>query len=276
MSVLTCPFATIAAVKLAEQEVQYPNAVELSTELTIKPTAGESWDVEGLSIQFATAYVVDYSINLNNAKKQLEEVLTSIMNQNEAAKRKAVHLEEQIAQLKKVGAKGAEKEVFEIAAQERAVEAEIQGTVEDQEGYVRDKKATEKELAELGKQSLLEGAKSPPLEITARLYARRNELIWTSSLVPEHQFFTVKGFEWFPATTRTLKGEWHETLDTHTQFDDPISFGERENLRLVIEFAAPPVVAEVEGGFTGLVIGGEIASSIQAIVNYSRHTEAGQ
>jgi hypothetical protein len=266
MPVLTCPFAAIGAQIMKAKNLAYPENVTLGTELTIHPTATETWSVEGLSIQFNLKYDARYYLNTTESLKALEEAKTFLGKQLTAAK--VVETER--------------KAIFEkeVTAANNAALWEAKAAVE---GVEREIAIVEKEIKELGLAATSEGLKSPPLIITAQMYARGNELIWTQELSSLH-FLTVqesnikKG-----ASGETVKyagGTWYESFVNHIQFDDPIDITERENLRLTLKFSGPPVVFNLattklvgEGGpeiFSETEEKELHLSQVQAVVNYSR------
>lgn len=257
MPILTCPFNAIPKQGIEAKNIAYPEKTVLSTELSIKPTATEIWSVEGLSLQFTTNYASNYFVNIEKAKAYLTEVIKFY---SEAAATEQ-------HQWEKSGGTGlAPGNATNTAAQ----------------------RAAENERAQLGIEAAREGIKTPPLIIVARLYARGNELIWTNELTPlrfSHQVY--QGSEEFDANRLlTTIYEWNETLNDHVQFDDPIDFTERENLKLTLEFTGPPkgdgfvsygpeVYPGLLEGFPILNRTGVILSEVQTVVNYSR-TVAGE
>jgi len=284
MPVLTCPFVSIPAQELPAVKIGYPAKVLLSTELSIKPVAGETWSVEGLSLRFTTNYLARYYVNIKASYKALQNAKLAITKQEAALLKVKEQILNQISNLESTeirrdeiykaeptAAHLAEREEAQAAV--RAAYREREALAETQEGYVRDKQTVERELNELGKPAAREGIRTAPLIIIARLYARGNELVWNSQLTPVRFLFptgfTYSEGEGFEVISVVAKGEWNEILDDHIQFQDPIDFTERENLRLVLEFAAPK-----EGSFSEEVEGPEALSvslsQVQAIVNYSR------
>lgn len=298
MPVLTCPFASIQAIGIEANQVRSPATATLSSELAIKPVAGETWDVEGLTLSFTTTYDATAFTNIVNGYKALTKTKEQIVKQEEAlAKAKAAlesqrtHLTEELTAAKSIVTEAENiynagptktlfKEYLEAVKGQRAAEAsisaverEIEGAVETQAGYVHDLETVERELKELGHQQARE-LMGAPLIVIAKMYARSNELVWNSQL-QSLRFAIYGGYGSAEPTKRvSYFAEWKETFDLHVQFDDPISFTERENLRLSLTFAAPPVPKEVEGGLEGLTLENELnISQIQAVVNYSRTTE---
>jgi hypothetical protein len=259
MPVLTTPFAAIAEQAITAVTVQFPKSLELPTELTITPVAGETWKVEGISLAFSDTYVGSYSLNTKQAFESLEAVKTHLNEQ-------ATFAAERIKKLENVFTKVSTKEGLgaiateEAAANTEAARAELKAINAEQSKVFQ-------ELAELGRTQTIEGAQRAPLRITARLYARGNELVWTSILDPE-QYFTPTAFTRH-GNYSNYAGTWIETYALHEQFDDPIEITERENLKFALEFRAPPAVTEKEGGLEGPNLGLIGLTEVSAIVNYS-------
>lgn len=272
MPVLTCPFNMISKKEIPKETINYPNQTKISTELTIKPTAGETWGVEGLSLQFTATYIELYYENVTQSLKSLNEQIKVL---EEVAKfYSEVAVIEQHKWEKEGGTGLAPGNGTNVAAQ-RAAESE--------------RKNLEKEIQDLGLTQTREGLGIPPLVISARLYARQNELIWADNLTPlrfraleGHFFAKTKNGE----TVREEAAFWNESIDTHIQFDDPIDITERENLTLVLVFSGPPTVISSETlellheggpeiGEEGTPRKNLNISDIQAVVNYGR-TVAGE
>ena len=297
MPVLTCPFATIPALNLNKANLYFPGESRAS-ELTIKPTAGETWAVEGLSLSFTITTQFTFSVNTETAYNALKSQETAIVKQEEALAKKKTAAEGQLTHAKEEleAAKGvvteAEniykedgftktlyKEYLEAVKGQRAAEAsisaitaEIEGLVEDQQGYVRDLFQIQKELAELGKTAVREGIRLPILATQARLYVRGNELVWNATLgaLVSLKVEAVHALGKYTYAEATVT----ESFSLHEQYDDPIGITERENLRLVFQFTGPAAIIENEG--QEILGNGMNTTPIQAIVNYSRHTEGGQ
>lgn len=265
MPVLTCPFTAIPAQTIAQGLISYPEKSLVSTELAIKPTATETWSVEGLSLQFNIKYGAAYWVNVFSAQESLKKALAFLR----ASK---VLLEQEKTELRAVEKKAeefntkektltSEKELFEA-------KAAIYANVRSVEQVNREIEITEKEIKELGHTAAAEGIKTPPLVIIARMYARGNELVWNQQITTL-RFFA--GGSFFPEPGSTLyQGVWYEAVNIHTQFDDPLDFTERENLKLTLEYSAPPLPKEVESGKEGPEIDAIQVSQVQAVVNYSR------
>jgi hypothetical protein len=280
MPVLTCPFTAIPAQIVKAANLAYPENEELPAELTIKPVAGETWGVEGLSIQFNLKYDARYYANITTSFEALEKGLAFL-------KQSKIYLESEKTEIR-AAEKAAEenfvKEKTPTSSKEYSeTKAAIYANVRSVEGVNHEIEVTEKEIKELGLTAANEGLKTPPLTIIARLYARGNELIWTQELTPL-RFLTInernvrKG-----ASGETVKyesGTWYESLVNHVQFDDPITITERENLKLTLTLSGPPVAFNAttkklvgEGGpeiFSETEAKELHLSQVQAVVNYSR------
>jgi hypothetical protein len=293
MPVLTCPFTAIPAQEVPVEDVVYPAYKLFSTELTIKPVASEEWNVEGISLQFTLRYFTGYHVKVEAPYKSLvksKEYLEKSLNFQKASKafleQAKLFIEDEKTELRAVEKRAEEintkektleheKEVFAskaaIYANAIAIENnkhEIEGVNHEIEATHREIEGVEKELAELGKAQALEGIKTAPLKIVARLYARGNELIWNTDLSPQ-QFINYQGFFRYGEPESSAFAEWRENINDHEQFNDPLNFTERENLRLTIELVGPPKLSLGEG----LSLESETfikLSQVQAVVNYSR------
>ena len=264
MPVLTCPFKAIAAKQIKQAKITYPEKTVLETELTITPVAGETWKAEGLSLSFGINYLQQYYINTQQAFESLEAIKTHLKEQLEL-------LTAQIKFLEAVFVKTSAKEgVGSIPTEEAGAALEAaRGAVK---AINSEQSKVFQELAELGYTAAIEAIKAPALTIIARLYARGNELVWNDELSPT-RIMLPKGFnrkETFSIAFSELK----ESLNMHTQYDDPIEFGERENLKLTLEFIGPPLpfgsIGE-EGPEVGKnELAGELElSEVSATINYS-------
>jgi hypothetical protein len=277
MPVLTCPFATLPARTIPVAQVSYPQKILLTTELAIKPTATETWGVEGISLQFTAKYIARFFRDITASHKGLVEARKYL-------EKRPPLIKEQIEKYEFIRAKQLAKGE-EIPAEESSIA--IQGLVSEREGVLHEIETIEKEIVELlfSRSALEAGLATPPLIITARLYARGNELVWNNNLssLRFSTFIQRAALEFKGRLTANAGAEWNEAFDDHVQFDDPIEFTERENLKLVLELDGPPPVVVksgvefelLQGG--GLQIGEETGeganvtlSGIQAIVNYSR------
>jgi hypothetical protein len=285
MPVLTCPFVPVPAANVPRTGLFFPGT-SVSTQLAIKPTAGESWDVEGLSIAFTVRYQAQYLIKIEAAYKSLKSTEAVIVKQEEAlaitkaaleSRRAAVESERNnlILAQEVVEGKGETLPTYEKRAAVRASEAAIAGVNQElsalneaKEGYVRDLFQIQRELAELGTERAQEGSKAPVLIVLARLYARSNELVWTSQLEPIRILSNQRVYSSEKYTVS--EAEVTESFNLHEQFDDPIDFTERENLTLTLQLIGPAEITELEGAN---IPGPIVFPAIQPIVNYSRHTE---
>lgn len=297
MPVLTCPFTAIPAQIVKAANLVYPENEELPTELTIKPTASETWGVEGLSIQFSLRYDARYYVNITASFEALEKALGFQKSKLKLSEEKKANLE--AAQKAAEEATNTAKAIWVKAgspvesesllnyknaeAASKAAAAATQENGAEQNAIKSEIETTEKEIKELGVAVASEGLKIPPLIITARLYARGNELIWTSELTPL-RFLTInernvrKGAS--GETAKYESGTWYESLNDHVQFDDPIEITERENLKLTLTLSGPPVAFNAttkklvgEGGpeiFSETEAKELHLSQVQAVVNYSR------
>lgn len=280
MPVLTCPFTTIPAFFTAKAagETVYPG-VGTTTQLAITPVAGEVWNVEGLSIIYRIKYLLGYNLVNKSAYEAILKVKAAIVKQETALAVKKTRLEEQLPKIQTATEKagGESIEGLTLESQKLAVEAEIRGAVEDQEGYVRDKETAEKELAELGVQGTREGVRAPAVTLGLRVYVRGNELIYNTDLSPNRSIVSTGILR--AAETTQAKAEIVEAGQDHVQFDDPVALGEHENLTLDFVIVGPPPLSAGEGPtlITEAEKAGAIeVSAIQASVNYSRKTEGGQ
>lgn len=268
MPVLTCPFAAIPAQEIPQALIAYPASFTIPTELTIKPVAGETWSTEGLSLQFVVKYLQQYYVNVSGSNEALVASKKFLKESQKYLVAQQKYVELQIEQLEKHFS----KEPNEVTdAEIQAAAASREGIKHELEGVLHELETLNKEISELGRVVALENIKTPQLKIIARLYARGNELVWNEELEGV-RFFVPKGF------TRSGTGEYStafgeivETFNTHTQYNDPIDFTERENFKLTFEFAAPPLPTGHEGPEVGK---NELAarvslSEVQAVVNYS-------
>lgn len=298
MPVLTCPFTAIPAQQIANNRVQYPQKVVLSTELAIKPTASETWGIEGISLGFTTNYPAVSFVNVAKAVKALNKSLIFANESQKFLKAKLKRNEEKKPNLE--GAQKAAEEATNTAksiwvkagsplesesllsyknaeAASEAARATTQENIAETESIQHEIEAgkqnvegIEREKAELGRQQAREAAHDPPLIIIARVYARGNELVYEQNL-PAIRFQSEAEYRTEAETTVFLVSVWNEIFTQHTQFDDPIEITERENLRLTLEFIAPPNPKEIEGGLEGTTLNGNLAlSQVEAVVNYSR------
>ena len=99
MPVLTCPFATIPALNLNKANLYFPGESRAS-ELTIKPTAGETWAVEGLSLNFTITTQFTFSVNTETPYNALKSQETAIVKQEEALAKKKTAAEGQLTHAK--------------------------------------------------------------------------------------------------------------------------------------------------------------------------------
>lgn len=271
MPVLTCPFTTIPATVLTILKTTYPEKTLISTELSIVPVAGETWSVEGLSLLFIAKYYGIYYTNTKKENETLESSLTSL-------KKSLAFIELQQGWLKDVEenrhaiyTKTPNEE--NLAAWREAIAALEKGKSEV-EVAKKEINETEKQKELLGRTSALEGLRTAPLKINARLYARGNELVWNSSLAPTQVLTPMSVVRSGTGAYTIAEGYWTESLNMHTQYDDPIEITERENLKLTFEFQGPHPFSEsagvVEGaGFVNFE-GKEIElGAVSAVVNYS-------
>jgi hypothetical protein len=276
MPVLTCPFTAIPAKKVLAEEVRYPKTIKLVSELTIKPTATETWGIEGISLLFSLSYESVAFVNGANSLKALEKSLKFLEKQRTAAKESLAGLEETEGFAGTIYGKATalEKETTagkQLSEAQQAVK-EGKATIE---GIEKEIEGIERELKEIGISAARERVKESPLVTTARLYARGNELIWNSQITPL-KFFTAGKFG--TGASGYATAEWREVINLHTQFDDPLDITERENLTLEIELVSPPEVKEILGGFEGVEIPNLSSfnkfpfelSQVTAVVNYSR------
>lgn len=280
MPVLTTPFAAIPSSLIAQKLIQYPATHTLSTELTIQPVAGETWATEGLSFSFTIKYLQQYYVNVQGSNEALVASKKSLKESQKYLEAALKHTEEELTALKgafEQAKKEYEKEptfpngvaVDQAEAAVRGGEASVQNVKHEQEGVLHEIEIINKEIAELGRTVALEYLKTPALKITARLYARGNELVWNQQL-SGMQFLIPKGFT-RSGEYSTAFGEIIESFNTHIQYDDPIDITERENLKLSFEFVGPPAVTGHEGpeALQPTLAGEGELSEITAIVNYS-------
>jgi hypothetical protein len=288
MPVLTCPFQTIKKQELENAAIQYPASVTLSTELLIKPVAGETWSVEGLTLQFTTKYEAAYFVNTSVP-------YAALINSREFLKGSKVFQEALIVKLGKeltfnegavtqaiaANTEGGETHAKAVVVEQahaavEATHAAIETAHKEVEGINREIEGISREIKELGKTVGFEGSKDAPLIVIARMFARGNELIWENNLSPlrfqsEQEYANASVNKYI-----AVSSIWNETFNFHVQFDDPIDFTERENLKLTLEFISPANPKEIGGGLEGNVVFGNVTLSVvTAIVNYS-HSMAGE
>jgi hypothetical protein len=279
MPVLTCPFTTIPAQTIFAASTRYPAKFLVATELSIKPTATETWGIEGISLVFTTKYEAIYAINVKSAREYIEKSITFLKASQKFLEEQVPFRNEQLKFSEQQAEnlfKVYEKEVNErnaaaaeaAFAERESIKAEIKSLKHEIEAVKHEITSAEKELSEVGVSAAREGVKNPPLIIQAKVYARGNELVWNSELSPL-RFSTPLGIVRESGTTE-VGLSWQESVNEHTQFNDPIDFTERENLRLVLEFSTPPELKIIEGGKEGPETGDITLSQVQAIVNYSR------
>jgi hypothetical protein len=287
--VLTCPFQTIKAQNFEVKAAAYPAAILLPTELAIKPVAGETWHVEGLSLNFTLTSGVLYWATIKETYKALHEKYERLQKSAEFLEEGKVNLASATAESE--AARKTSEKVYLAEPTERNFEALQAATVavyvarqaqqallHEIEVAIGEEFVLGNEIVQLGRQGIREAIRTPILKTIARMYARQNELVWNSGLDSE-AFFTPGEFEYVPVAppleSIVQNGTWHETFNLHVQFDDPIDFTERENLKLVLELIGPPKLKVVgTGGFEGPELGKIIElSAVQAVVNYSHSME---
>ena len=267
MPVLTCPFQKINQTQILAQEIQFPKKTILRTELTIKPVASETWHVEGLTFQFTTEYTAAYFVRVKKEEEVLvksREILKGSLVNLKAAEKAAFEASEFAKQLwVNAGSKVPSEELVNWKNAETSYFAALQAV----QGTENEIEQIEGSIKNLGKTTALEGVRSPPLIVVARVYARGNELVWEDQPTPLR--FSSGVLSPSPAGgTREAVNNWNETFNSHVQFDDPIDFTERENLTFTLEFTSPRAFIESEEGLE--VIGPFLnVSEVQAVVNYS-------
>ena len=254
MPVLTCPFAPIPAFAISDiipsKSLVYPG-IGRTTQLTIKPTATETWNVEGVSISFLLKMGMYYVVNETAAYEALEKQLASL-----------VALTAVLTSINTTAL-----EIFEVSKSKEDFKALQEATA-----AVKSNEAAEhaiaKEIAELGVKGAREGFNQPsPINIQLRLYARGNELIWDSGVSPIRIVQELKVTR--EEVLTIAKAQVVEVVNTHEQFDDPVEITERENLTLEVLVIGPPQVQPL-GYESGPLTGSGTIEPIQSTVNYSR------
>ena len=268
MPILTVPFTSIPAQELGKPieglegvrgySLYYPGETA-STELTIKPTANEQWNIEGLTLQFNINYAFTAFIATRRALEALNQVKINLESQRttlEAIRTKQKRVVEG-------GTVAEEIENYQSFAAIQSIDAALEGVA--------------REAVELGLKEAREAAKAPPVTFVARLYARGGELIWAQTI----DSFTTLRLSGFTVSTEpalggttSVKAEVFQAVNLHEQFDDPIHITERENLRLTITAIGPAAVhfePPLPYSIEGLALFGPLeVGPIQAVANYSR------
>jgi hypothetical protein len=306
MPVLTTPFTTLPRYTILNGEkgenhaklFQYPGKT-FSTELTIKPSAGETWAVEGLSLSFSTKLEFEYTIGnqplytaLVKQKEALEKQKTAIEDQKFSLANVKTYVEAKVVafeqaqvfaqniydkELTEVHA----KELYEASAaangarQEREVVNEnLSGAARELAGVERELAKIEGELNELGFTQIGDGSTKSPFIILAKMYARGNELVWNNEIEPV-TLRSFRGFEREEVNKYLSSGyvTFVESVQEHVQFNDPIDITERENLKLEFQFLVPPEELSLEGWlFTYKEKQESSISLIQSNITYSSTT----
>jgi hypothetical protein len=270
MPVLTCPFALLPASELTAGERGYPGK-SFRTELAIKPTAGEVWSVEGLTLSLTQNYTLEYFVTTKIENTALKKSLTFLKESLKYIEKSLTFLKEQYSVLEAIYGEAGK------TAKENAVNvAERYGISSSEEGAKHEIEATrneietvEKELKILGKVQANEGVEKNPITILANLYARGNELVWNTQLSPL-RIVSMRGETIVEGSFTRAENTITEALDFHVQFDDPIDFTERENLTLELTFIGPPGGIIVEQGALIPESSKLKVSQVRTIVNYSR------
>jgi hypothetical protein len=263
MPILTAPFNVIPAsnIPAAQHFLPYPGLSE-TTELNLVPRTNEEWSIEGLSLTFALSYEQVSQINVASQWVALKEQVIALQAANvQLAEAEFWAIEAQIvANTIFTGAPTNEnkQKLYEaIVARESAKAAVKAGKAAVQ--------AAGKELAELGVKAAQELTQHPPFAILARVYARGGELLYNEQITPVRVVAPLKVVRVEQVSYQ--RATVVEYVENHVQFQDPIVIGEREGLRLSLQFIGPPEIeAEGEGQYFNKI---EV-SPVSSIVNYTR------
>jgi hypothetical protein len=239
---LTAPFVsqsgeTIVAPALPTA-LEYPGH-QVSTELALTPRTNEVWKIEGVTMKASASYRLASYVNVKNAYE------SALSQRNYLVK----------------------VEEFRQKLYETTPTNEAAAALEESHAALS---AAKTERESLGMREAREGLTSPMIWLV-RLYLRGGELVYASELVPLRLSSGIETYR--QEGTTTSIGNFSEYLEAHYQFDDPITIGERESLRMTLQLVGPGPVSLSGIAKEGREVKGDVGitfGALEATASYTR------